>query len=125
MQWLLSALRNPDVNVWVGRCSLLLGTAFVLMLLADWRWSRWFQAFGQALHLMHTGEPQRAEEVLRKLARRAPGTRRTAALAAVGVCHIHRAEYARAVALLEPLMARRLPRAMRTDEVALRGYLAL
>jgi hypothetical protein len=124
MLWLLSALRNPDVHLWVGRCALLLGTASVLVLLADWWWSRWFQAFGQALHLMHTGEPQRAEESLRKLAR-APGARRTAALAAVGVCHIHRGEYARAVALLEPLMERRLPRTMRTDEVALRGYLAL
>jgi len=125
MQWLLSVLRNPEVNVWIGRCALLLGTAFVLVLLADWHGSRWLQAFGRAIHLMHTGKPQESEELLRKLARKTFGTQRTAALAAVGVCHLHRGEYARAVALLEPLMERRLPRTMGTDESALRGHLAL
>ena len=58
MQWLLSVLRNPEVNVWIGRCALLLGTAFVLVLLADWHWTRWLQAFGRAIHLLHTGKPQ-------------------------------------------------------------------
>jgi hypothetical protein len=125
MQWLLSVLRDPEVRVWVGRCALLLGTASVLLLLADWLWSRWLQAFGDAMHLMHTGQPEEAEERLRKLARKTFGTQRTAALAAVGLCRIHRGAYAEAVALLEPLMERRLPRTMRTDEVALRGYLAL
>ncbi len=125
MQWLPSILRNPEVHLWVGRCALLLGTASVLVLLADWGRSRWLQAFGQAMHLLHTGNPQRAEELLRKLARKSFGTQRTAVRAAVGVCHMHRAEYAEAVALMEPLMERRLPRTMRTDEVALRGHLAL
>jgi hypothetical protein len=125
MQWLLSVLRDPEVNVWVGRCSLLLVTASVLYLLVDWHWSRWFQAFGQAIHLMQTGKFQESEERLRQLARKTFGTQRTAALSAVGLCHIHRGEYVEAVALLEPLMERRLPRTMRTDEIALRGYLAL
>jgi len=125
MQWLLSVLRDPEVRVWVGRCALLLGTVSVLYLLADWRWSRWFQAFDQAMHLLHTGKPEEAEALLRKLARKTFGMQRTATLAAVGVCLIHRGAYAEAVTLLEPLMERRMPRTMRTDEVALRGHLAL
>jgi hypothetical protein len=72
-----------------------------------------------------SGEHQRAEALFRRAARGLYGTHRTAALAGVGLCRMQRGGYAEAAAVLEPLMAQRLPRSMRLDEVVLPGHLAL
>ncbi|HEX5751499.1 MAG TPA: hypothetical protein VFZ09_35075 [Archangium sp.] len=87
---------------------------------------RWLRDYRQACHLLGAhGGLQRAEALFRRAARGLYGTHRTAALAGVGLCRMQRGGYAEAAAVLEPLMARRLPRSMRLDEVVLPGHLAL
>lgn len=126
MEWLLSLSTRPDVPVRAVLSVLMLGAlpcaAVMLGLLHRGRWSR---SYRHACDLLCTGGLPRAEEHFRRAARGAYGTRRTAALAGVGVCRMQMGMYAEAAAVLEPLMARRLPRSMRLDEIALPGHLAL
>ncbi|MFY0528902.1 hypothetical protein ACN28I_39000 [Archangium gephyra] len=118
MEWFLPV--RPVLSV------LMLGAlpcaAAILVLLHR---SRWTRSYRQACDLLGTGGLQQAEERFQRAARGAYGTRRTAALAGVGVSRMQQGRYADAAAMLEPLMARRLPRAMGLDEVALPGHLAL
>ncbi|PTL83962.1 hypothetical protein [Vitiosangium sp. GDMCC 1.1324] len=68
---------------------------------------------------------QEAQRNFQTAARWSFGGRRTEALARVGLCQLHRGEYAQAVATLEPLMGRALPRSSRVLWAALPGQLAL
>ncbi|MFL5354480.1 hypothetical protein [Archangium sp.] len=86
---------------------------------------RWFRSYRLASEQLRRGYSSRAEALFRESARWSYGSLRTAALAGVGVCRLHQGAYAEAVALLEPLMKRRLPPWMALDELALRGHLAL
>jgi hypothetical protein len=104
----------------------MLGVLLGAVVWAVLRFGRWLRHYRQACQLLGVhGGLQRAELLFQRAARRAYGTRRTAALAGVGLCHMQRGGYAEAAAVLEPLMARRLPRSMRLDEVVLPGHLAL
>src|SRR5690349_4133270 len=90
------------------------------------RLDRRLRCYRQACDLLgEHGGFQRAEALFQKAARGLYGTHRTAALAGVGLCRMQRGGYAQAAAVLEPLMAQRLPRSMRLDEVVLPGHLAL
>jgi hypothetical protein len=126
MEWLLSVssrvLPAPGVLVPLLLAALLCAVAVPLTSLYQ---RRWLRAFRHAAHDMRGGWAEHAEERFRRVARWSYGTRRTAALAGVAFCRMCQAEYAEAVALLEPLMARRLPRSMPMDAVALPGQLAL
>lgn len=126
MEWLLSTSTRLDVPVRAVLSVFMLGVlpcAAAMLVLLHRR--RWFRSYLQACDLLSTGGLQQAEEHFRRAARGAYGTRRTAALAGVGVCRMQRGAYAEAAAELEPLMARRLPRSMRLEEIALPGHLAL
>ncbi|MFE8602070.1 hypothetical protein [Archangium violaceum] len=99
----------------------LVGVARMLL-----RLDRRLRCYRQACDLLgEHGGFQRAEALFQEAARGLYGTHRTAALAGVGLCRMQRGGYAEAAAVLEPLMAQRLPRSMRLDEVVLPGHLAL
>lgn len=85
----------------------------------------WLRSYRLASEQLRRGYSSRAEPLFREAARWSYGSYRTAAHAGVGACRLHQGEYAQAVALLEPLMERRLPPWMALDELALRGHLAL
>ena len=104
----------------------MLGVLLCAVMWALLRLGRRWRYYNQACLLLgEGGENQRAEALFRRAARGLYGTHRTAALAGVGLCRMQRGGYAEAAAVLEPLMAQRLPRAMRLDEVVLPGHLAL
>lgn len=129
MEWLLSTSPRPDVPGRELLSALGLGVlawAAIAAMRVLLRWSRWFLFYRQGCNLLHgRGGLQQAEEWFRRAARGSSGPPQTAALAGVGVCRMGRGGYAEAAAVLEPLMARRLPRSMRLDEIALPGHLAL
>lgn len=91
----------------------------------SWVYRRWLRSYRLASEQLRKGGSSRAEAFFREAARWSYGSYRAAAHAGVGVCRLHQGEYAQAVALLEPLMKRRLPPWMALDELALRGHLAL
>jgi len=126
MEWLLSTSTRLDVPVRAVLFLLILGgvlcAAAMLVLLHRNLWTRYYR---QTCELLCTRGLQRAEERFRRAAQGSYGSSRTAALAGVGVCRMQMGMYAEAAAVLEPLMARRLPRSMRLDEIALPGHLAL
>jgi hypothetical protein len=127
MQWLLS-LPPPllmlvrGVLFLVALGALLYGCFGMVEHFVHRRWSRSYRLASERLR---RGDSSRAEALFREAARWSYGSLRTAAHAGVGVCRLHQREYAQAVALLEPLMERRLPPWMALDELALCGYLAL
>lgn len=127
MEWLSSA---PPLILVLVRCVLFVVALGALVyacavVVEHFVWRRWFRTYRHASELLGRGRSSRAEVLFREAARWSYGSFRTAALAGVGVCRVHQGAYAEAVALLEPLMERRLPPWMALDELALRGHLAL
>jgi hypothetical protein len=126
MQWLLSTSTCAGVSVRDVLPVFALVWAAAAAMRGVLRWSRWSRDYRHGCHLLRMGGGLlQAEDCFRRAARSASGTRQTAALVGAGVCRMELGGYAEAAAVLEPLMARRLPRSMRMDALILPGHLAL
>jgi tetratricopeptide (TPR) repeat protein len=90
-----------------------------------WFLRRGARDYRRGCSLWELGLAQKAQPYFLAAARMSFGRHRAAALAWVGLCLLHRGEYVRAVATLEPLMGRALPRSMRPLWAALPGHLSL
>lgn len=129
MHWLSSAPLYPQA-FFLGLFSSL--PLLLVLLLAcavgtgvAWLLPRGARHYRWGCSLLELGLAQKAQPYFLAAARLSFGRPRAAALARVGLCLLHRGEYARAVATLEPLMGRALPRAMRPLWAALPGHLSL
>lgn len=116
MPWQSSAPLYPQA-FFLGLISSL--PVLVVLLLAcaagsavAWFLRRGSQHYRRGCSLWELGLAQKAQQHFLTAARMSFGRHRAVALARVGLCQLHRGEYVRAVATLEPLMGRALPRSM-------------